>query len=194
MKACIQFFKSTLINGLLVVLPFGLVIVLIIKIIEMLRHITVPIISLLPKTLHYPFTITAIFLIALCFIVGLTLRVSPNLGFGKFFERHVLNPIPGYQIIRDLISRIAGVSVNDKYSPALVEIEDALVPAFVVESHPDDKYTVFVPSAPTPGVGAIYIISKQRVHLLDVSLLQAVKCISQWGAGSGELLKTMKKL
>ena len=67
-----------------------------------------------------------------------------------------------------------------------------LVPAFVVEKHADGRYTVFVPSAPTPAVGAIYIIPKERVHFVDAPFLTAVKCVSSWGAGSAELLKAMR--
>ena len=67
---------------------------------------------------------------------------------------------------------------------ALAEIEDALVPAFVVEEHEDGRYTVFVPSIPTPAAGAVYILPRERVHLVDVPFPRAVSVISKWGAGS----------
>jgi hypothetical protein len=37
---------------------------------------------------------------------------------------------------------------------ALAEIEDALAPAFVIEELPDGRFTIFVPSIPTPLAGA----------------------------------------
>jgi uncharacterized membrane protein len=77
------------------------------------------------------------------------------------------------------------------FAAALVELEDALVPAFIVEEHPDGRYTVFVPSVPTPAAGAIYILDAARVHLVDVSFTTAVSVISRWGAGSWELLAAM---
>jgi len=36
------------------------------------------------------------------------------------------------------------------WKPALVEIEEALVPAFIIEELEDQRVTVFVPSVPTP--------------------------------------------
>ena len=48
------------------------------------------------------------------------------------------------------------------------EIEDALVPAFIVEELDDGRFTVFVPSVPTPFAGAVYILSRERVHLVDI--------------------------
>jgi uncharacterized membrane protein len=75
----------------------------------------------------------------------------------------------------------------------LAEIEDALVPAFLVEDCDDDHCAIFVPSVPTPAAGAIYIIAKSRVHVVDVPFTRAVSVISKWGAGSGELLAGMKR-
>jgi uncharacterized membrane protein len=67
-----------------------------------------------------------------------------------------------------------------------------LVPAFVVEENLDGRYTVFVPAAPNPTSGAIYIMEKTRVHLLNISVLKTAKCVSEWGVGSEELLKSMR--
>jgi hypothetical protein len=48
-------------------------------------------------------------------------------------------------------------------------------------------------SVPTPAAGAIYIIAKSRVHVVDVPFTSAVSVISKWGAGSSELLAGMKR-
>jgi uncharacterized membrane protein len=95
-------------------------------------------------------------------------------------------------MVRSLTRRIGNVEESEKFAPALVQLEGTLVPAFVVEEHVDGRYTVFVPSAPTPAVGAIYIMTKERVHLVDVPFLKAVKCVSRWGVGSAELLQAMR--
>lgn len=95
-------------------------------------------------------------------------------------------------MVRSVSRRIGNVEEGEKFSPALVEIEGALVPAFIVEEHADGRYTVFVPSAPTPAVGAIYIIPRDRVHIVDAPFLTAVKCVSTWGVGSEELLRAMR--
>ena len=78
--------------------------------------------------------------------------------------------------------------------PALIELEDALVPGFVIEPLDDGRFTVFVPSVPTPLAGAVYVLSAERVHMVDVPFTQAVRSISRWGAGSGELVAAMRKV
>jgi uncharacterized membrane protein len=79
------------------------------------------------------------------------------------------------------------------WKPALVEIEDALVPAFIIEVFDDGRYTIFVPSVPTPLAGAIYILEPSRVHPLDVSFTDTFKVISKWGAGAKDLVAAMEK-
>jgi len=41
-------------------------------------------------------------------------------------------------------------------------------------------------------VGTIYILVRERVHLVDAPFMQTVKCVSRFGAGSAELLKAMR--
>lgn len=53
-----------------------------------------------------------------------------------------------------LAQRLAGESSEATLKPALAEIEDALVPAFIIEEL-DGCLTVFVPSVPF-GRGCVY--------------------------------------
>ena len=78
------------------------------------------------------------------------------------------------------------------WKPALAEIEEALVPAFIIEELEDGRFTVFVPSGATPFAGAVYILAAERVHPLDVPFTEALKSISRWGSGSKELVAAMK--
>jgi uncharacterized membrane protein len=52
----------------------------------------------------------------------------------------------------------------------------------------DGRFTIFVPSVPTPFAGAVYILSRERVPPLNVPFTQAIKLVSQWGSGSKELV------
>jgi uncharacterized membrane protein len=88
---------------------------------------------------------------------------------------------------------MAGESEETAWKPALAEIEEALVPAFIIEELDDGRLTVFVPSVPTPFAGAIYILSSDRVHPLNVPFTLAVKAISRWGSGSKDLVAAMER-
>ena len=87
---------------------------------------------------------------------------------------------------------MAGKNKENVWKPAFAEIEEALVPAFIIEELADGRFTVFVPSVPTPFAGAVYVLTPERVHPLDVPFTQALQSISRWGSGSKELVEAMK--
>ena len=106
-------------------------------------------------------------------------------------ERSLFERLPGYALFRSLTQRLAGEGRESAWKPALVEIEEALVPAFIIEVLEDGRFTVFVPSVPTPFAGAVYILTRERVHALDVPFTQAIQTVSRWGSGSKELVAAM---
>ena len=187
-----EFIKSTLVGGALVILPFGLMAVLVMKLLDMIKPLAVPIVELLPVGWHFHRVVAAMLVILFCFTAGLLAQTRVGQGIGASFERTILDRIPGYSILRSFTRRIGDVEESEKFAPALAEIEDSLVPAFVVEKLADGQLTVFVPSAPTPAVGTIYIMTEDRVHFVDVPFLKVVKCVSRWGAGSAELVKAIR--
>ena len=101
----------------------------------------------------------------------------------------MLERIPGYTLVRGLAERLGGDDRGGTFQPALVELEDALAPAFIIEELNDGRYTVLIPSVPTPASGSLFILPRARVHPIDVPFTQAVKVISKWGTGAGELAR-----
>jgi uncharacterized membrane protein len=49
-----------------------------------------------------------------------------------------------------------------------------------------------VPSVPTPLAGAVYVLSHDRVHPLDIAFTQAMKTVSRWGSGCKDLVAAME--
>ena len=60
---------------------------------------------------------------------------------------------------------------------------------FIVEEVSDqDSVVIFVPLAPTPGVGHVHIASRDRLETIDASFGDAVGCLFNWGAGAADLV------
>jgi hypothetical protein len=78
------------------------------------------------------------------------------------------------------------------FAPCLAEIEEALVPALIVEELENGSFTVLVPSVPTPMAGAVYILPPERVHPVDVPFTAALRVFTKWGAGSSEFVQAME--
>jgi uncharacterized membrane protein len=94
--------------------------------------------------------------------------------------------------VRGVARRISGKADDAMFQPVLVEIEDALTPAFIVEELGDDRFAVLVPSVPTPAAGSLYILPRARVHWIDVPVTEVVAVITRWGAGAGKLVEAMR--
>jgi len=193
LRSVAEFTKTTLIGGVLVILPVYLSVLLLLKAFAGVVGLVAPITHGLPVSLLFREVIAMLALIGVCFLCGIALRTGPGLRAKNALERSLLEKIPGYALIRGLAGRIAGKTDEQAFTVVLVEIEDALVPAFLVEDCGDGQCAVFVPSVPTPAAGSIYIIANERVHPVDVPFTQAVSVISKWGAGSSELLAGMKR-
>src|SRR6476469_7006687 len=79
----------------------------------------------------------------------------------------VLKALAHLQIFVKPITKHLPHAIGHPRLLALVEIEEGLVPGFIVEQHSGNRCTVFIPSVPTPMAGAVYIIDNNRVHPLD---------------------------
>jgi uncharacterized membrane protein len=193
MRSIAEFTKTALIGGVLVILPIYLSVLLLLKAVGAIMGLVAPISEGLPESLPFRELIAIGILIVVCFVSGIAVRTGPGLRAKNALERSLLEKIPGYALIRGLAGKIFGGSDEQSFTVVLAEIEDALVPAFLIEDCGNGQCAIFVPSVPTPAAGAIYIIATERVHLVDVPFTQAVSVISKWGAGSRALLAAMRR-
>jgi len=148
--------------------------------------------SRIPAEQFRGITTAILLLVVICFVLGIIVRTGPRLRPKNAVEQAVFEKMPGYTFLRGLTKRLTGSSEEQTLQPALVEIEEALVPAFIVEELEDGSYTVLVPSAPTPMAGSIYILSRERVHPVAISFTTAIGVFSKWGTGAGEFVRAMK--
>lgn len=192
MRSTLDFLKTTVLGGLLVIVPVVAVLLLVARVLGMLHGVLAPIAERLPGGPLVSEIAAAGLIIGLCFFAGLAVRTAVGDRLRAAVERR-LAAVPGFTLVRSLARRVAGEEEGSRFQVALAEIEDALVPAFLIEEHDDGSYTVFVPAVPTPAAGAIYILPRARVHPVDVPFRTAVTCLTRFGDGTGELLRAMRR-
>ena len=187
-----EFITSAVVGGLFVVVPVYLAVLLLLKGMQSVGNLVRPLAALLPDWIPAEGLLSLLLVLVLCFFVGIAVRTQSGRAIRERLERVFFERLPGYALVRSLTQRLAGDTDEEAWKPALVEIEDALAPGFIIEEHDDGRFTVFVPSVPTPLAGAVYILSRERVHILDVPFTQAIRTISQWGSGSRNLVAAMR--
>jgi uncharacterized membrane protein len=191
MKQARDYIVRAFVSGLLVVVPVYLAVLLLLKAAHSVTGLVRPFVMLLPESLPAEGVLSLLLVLLVCFLIGVAVRTPAGQVARDRIERSVFQRLPGYGLLRALTQQLAGKPEEHVWKPALAEIEEALVPAFIIEEFEDGRYTVFVPSVPTPLAGAVYILSPERVHPLDVPFTQAVKSVSRWGSGSRELVAAM---
>lgn len=192
MKKSLLFAAKAAFSGFLIVAPIYLAILLLLKAMRTVALVVRPVTALVPDWVPAEGLLSLLLVLLLCFLIGVGVRTAPGRALRGRLETGFFERIPGYGILRSLTQQMAGESGEKVWKPALAEIEDALVPAFVIEEFEDGRYTVFVPSVPTPLAGAVYILERKRVHLLDVPFTRALQVISRWGWGAQGLDKAMR--
>ena len=193
MKSIRRYLLGGLVTGFIVIVPLYLSILLLLKAMSSIRGLVKPLALLIPDWLPGEDLMAFLLVLILCLVVGLLVRTTVGRAVRERIERSLFERIPGYALLRSLTQRLVGEDRENVWKPALVEIEEALVPAFIIEEFDDGRYTVFVPSVPTPLAGAVYILERGRVHPIDVPFTQAIKVISRWGQGSKDLVAAMDR-
>jgi uncharacterized membrane protein len=192
MKQFSEFVVSAFVGGLLIVVPIYLAVLLLLKAMQSVVALVRPLAMLLPAWLPAEHILSLLLVLIVCFLIGVAVRTPAGRAIRERIEKSLFERLPGYALFRSLTQRLAGRDEENVWKPALAEIEEALVPAFIIEELADGRFTVFVPSVPTPFAGAVYVLSRDRVHPLDIPFTQALTSVSRWGAGAKDLVAAMK--
>jgi len=201
MRRLREFFKSTLIGGLLVLLPLTILIYALVwvfngvhKAINPLTKIFITEESILQIVVAD--VVVVGLLIWVCFLVGVFVRTRLGRWMYILIESRLLRKTPGYSMIKETVSQFLD---KDKQSPfssvALARIfeNDTLVSVFVTDKHVDGSYTVFMPTGPNPTSGNIYHLRAENVFPVDVSVEDAMRSIISCGAGSSTLINKLRE-
>jgi len=185
--------RSNLIYGAIALLPLCIVAYVIFKVAGPVKTATAAISPYLgtdPYLATLIILVMTVFVLAfLCYLLGAL--VSSEAG-GRAFETvqsKFGNVVPGYEIVTNLLRGVAGE--EKAYPPAMIRLfgPGTAVLGFVMEDVDDSHVTVFIPSTPVLTVGAVHIVERSRVRMIDGNAKAAAECIGQWGLGMQELLR-----
>jgi uncharacterized membrane protein len=173
MKRFADFVKTCIVGGLVGILPILLTAFVLAEAIDLLDGISTPLAEKLPIEELGGVTaaqiVALVLIVAACFLAGLLLRTRFGMWSTGFVEGAVLNRLPGYQLLKTVSQRLGGLQEGTLFSAALADLHgtEARAFAFIVEDHDDGRYTVLVPNAPTPSVGILYVLPRERVTRLS---------------------------
>jgi uncharacterized membrane protein len=193
MKKLGEFFKTTVLGGLFVLLPVLLLYLILAEALELIVALATPVADLLfadpDAHVEFPVLFAVFLLIIASFILGLLMRAETGRRLGAWIERTLLGRLPAYNAIKSLTSGLADTEERSTFLPALMNSADGnqeLV--YIVEDHGNGNLTVMFPWTPTHFAGSIKIVKKSCITPLDVSMGDVTRVLSYWGVGVHELL------
>jgi uncharacterized membrane protein len=193
MKQALAFTTRAVFSGLLILVPLYLAVLLLLKGMKTVAGLVRPFALLLPDWIPAETALSLLLVLVVCFAVGVGVGTRAGRAARDQIERTFFERLPGYPLLRSLTQQITGKSRENIWKPAMFETDEGLLLAFIIEEFGDGRYTVFVPSIPTPLAGAVYVVDRRRVHPIDVPFTDALKTVSRWGSGSRELVEAMER-
>jgi uncharacterized membrane protein len=193
MKNSFGIIKTTLQGGLLFIVPVFVIIYILAQVFMKLDAAMRPITDKLQYKsvlgLSIPWIMIMLALLVICFLAGLLASTKPAKKMITWLEESLLGHIPGYAFMKQAGENVIGFSSEKSYQVILARIEDAWQIAFLVERIDDTNISVYVPGAPNPRSGSLYIMTNERIRELNITYGEAIHLIKNLGAGSAKHLK-----
>jgi uncharacterized membrane protein len=193
MKNIYNFVKDIIVGGVLFFIPLIILIVILQKALQIAALIVSPIINLLNVThifgIGAEIVISIVTILFVLYLAGLIARTTKAKTAIAKLEDSLLSKVPGYDMIKSTGASFVGFEENSAYKTVLARIEDAWQYGFLIEEIEGDQCVVYIPGAPTPTSGSVYILENNRVKKTDITLSAAMKCLRGLGKGSNELVK-----
>lgn len=189
-----RFFKTTVVGGVLFILPLVLIFALVEKAIHLLR---IPLGKLLPLFDSYDVAgitlislAAAVGLIAMCFLAGLLAKTKMASSALETLEVRVLGNLPGYQLFKDMSTRMAGLDDDGSTKVGMIAEGDGWRLCLVLDAV-GDWVTIYMPDGGPAGgtAGEVRLMPASQVVTTDVTWLPLVASLRRGGRGALEMME-----
>lgn len=218
MQRHFSIWKTTILGGVIFLLPFAIIVFLLGQIVQVIYSVAGQINSFVPQWsfggVSLAVLLAALVLIVLCYAAGLAARRSLGRQFSAKVERNVLLFFPRYAIWKSQLASNFGADEGETaLQPVLVEFDDAARIGFEIErancpppasaaasdaatsqapgnadADAGETVTVYLPGSPDPWNGHVVHVSSRRVRPLAAKFGDATAVCESMGRGAGKML------
>jgi uncharacterized membrane protein len=189
MRGIIRFLKSTVLGGLLFLLPLAVLVAIAAWAVDSALKVVLPVFEWLPDKsvggVSLAVAAAVGTLIAACFLAGLLAETTIIRSVGERAERVALF-VPGYALMKNVGANLVGVESTHAVKTVMVQLQVTWQLGFLMETLADGRHVVFIPGVPRALVGTLHIVATDRVQLLAMSVSAALDVLSRLGVGLQE--------
>lgn len=186
--------KTTVIGGLIFLLPIGVLLFILGKIFATAQKIIQPVADKLPVATIGGISATIILavlgMIVISFLAGLFARTRMAQRAVKQLEDRLLGRVPAYGLLKSLSTNLVAPQQAADHPVVLVRFDDSWQVGIWIDDVPQAGHTVvFLPDSPTPQAGSVVIVETARVRAVDIPLAKTFAALAARGNGLSGLLK-----
>lgn len=188
-----EFLKTTVVGGLVFLVPLVVLALLLRKALEMARKVADPVAALFPAHqfagVAVGTIVAALVLLVVAFVAGLLARTDAGRALTQWIGDSLLGNLPQYRVVTTMAEGLTKVEQGQGLAPVLVCLDDAWQLGYALpEPMPAGWTAVFIPQSPTPMSGNVVYARASRVRPLDIGMPMAAKLVKQMGVGSAATL------
>ncbi len=187
-----SFIKTTVIGGVVFLIPVIVLVMVIGKALEITGKIAAPIANSLPGyTIAGPIlshVVAAAILVAVCFVAGIVAKAAIARKAVDSLERNVVSKVPAYAFLKTKTQSIFSEADAEGMTPVIARLGDSWQIAFEVERAEPDRVVIFIPGAPDPWSGSVCVVAADQITPLDLPLTAVTKCAKSLGKGTNQLI------
>lgn len=191
MRGVYQFCKSTIIGGLLVLVPVVVLGYIVVEAVNFVRKIIAPVIHWLPVQsvagISLGLLLAVAALILVCFLAGLLAETALVRAAVGRLERFVLSNIPGYALMKNVGEQMIGLESENAQRTVLARFEASWQLGIQMDTLPDGRCAVLIPSVPHAFTGVLHILPADRVAPLDMPIAKTLEVFHRLGVGLHEI-------
>lgn len=193
-----RFIQTTVLGGLVVVLPATLFLLVVKYSFDLVSILLDPIKQLIDFPGIHNFLIDLIALglvLTAFFLIGLVIQTRLGNQLILYLENRLLGPLPFYTLIRDTVQQLFSKNRTPFSKVVLIQLfnSETLMTGFVA-AESDTYLTVFVPTGPNPTNGFIFHVKPDQVQYVDVKPEAAMRTVIGVGTGSEILFANPAKI
>jgi len=193
MKRSLKPLVTTLIGGVVFLLPLVVVIYVLGKGLALMAHAVQPLLVLLPDKSVGGVTLASVaalaLLLLLCFGAGLLARAAVGQAFAERFEARLQTLYPRYSVIKAMSQGLHGALGQQVLKPVMATFDDNQLIAFDIERLDDGRVVLYLPGAPDAWSGSVLLVAPERVQALDIDAADVAKAMQGLGRGTAALLR-----
>jgi len=184
---------TTLLGGVIFLIPLVAVVVVLGKAIHIMQSVAIPLGEMIPVETVAGIAIvpilTTVIMFVCCLAAGMLARSTRGQKVYSKLDTVLLQLIPGYAWVKGITGGIRDEDADEVLKPVLVTFDDQSQLAFEVDRSVDGLVAIYIPGAPDPRSGTVSYVTSDRIQPVDVGFKAVTKICKNLGRESTAMLQ-----